>query len=224
SDFGFCFVFLSFRSVSSVSSSLTRRVLFPPPPPSPRPFRLCNHDRSSRKGIVAGTLKEFISKALDALLITSGLVTLVLEEDGTVIDTEEFFQSLEDNTCFMLLERGQKWAQIKGGRVISGIKYPKKKGVAKITFDLYKLHPKEFIGRLNIRATFYEIYSMSYDIRCNGAKHVLKKLLRVVSYLAQVTGQFLIYGSSYVLQLTGEYSDDNTAPSSQSAQRSFLCC
>lgn len=51
-------------------------------------------------------------QTLDALLITSGLVTLVLEEDGTVVDTEEFFQTLGDNTHFMILEKGQKWTPV----------------------------------------------------------------------------------------------------------------
>lgn len=50
----------------------------------------------------------------------------------------------------------------------------KKMGVANITFDLYKLNPKDFIGCLNIKATFYEIYSVSYDIKCMGAKSVLR--------------------------------------------------
>lgn len=49
---------------------------------------------------------------LEAFLITAGTVTLVLEEDGTVVDTEEFFQSLNDNTHFMVLEKGQKWTQV----------------------------------------------------------------------------------------------------------------
>nr|XP_024647701.1 uncharacterized protein LOC105478966 [Macaca nemestrina] len=45
--------------------------------------------------VMASSLQELISKTLDALVITTGLVTLVLEEDGTVVDTEEFFQTLE---------------------------------------------------------------------------------------------------------------------------------
>nr|AYM50952.1 CIDEA (del 33-110aa)-3XHA [synthetic construct] len=74
-----------------------------------RPFRVSNHDRSSRRGVMASSLQELISKTLDALVIATGLVTLVLEEDGTVVDTEEFFQTLGDNTHFMILEKGQKW-------------------------------------------------------------------------------------------------------------------
>ncbi|KAH0617826.1 hypothetical protein JD844_016452 [Phrynosoma platyrhinos] len=113
------------------------------------------------------------SKTLDALMITAGLITLVLEEDGTVVDTEDFFQSLPDNTHFMVLEKGQKWKP--GPNFdIARVQQPKKMGVANITLDLYKLNPKDFIGCLNIKATFYEIYSVSYDIKCMGAKTVLR--------------------------------------------------
>uniref|UniRef100_A0A8C0GA02 Cell death inducing DFFA like effector a n=1 Tax=Chelonoidis abingdonii TaxID=106734 RepID=A0A8C0GA02_CHEAB len=180
-----------------------RRTLFPPLSPAARPFRVSNHDRSSRKGVVASSLQELISKALDALLITAGLITIVLEEDGTVVDTEEFFQSLGDNTHFILLEKGQKWTQ-----------QTKKMGVANITLDLYKLNPKDFIGCLNIRATFYEIYSVSYDIKCMGAKTVLR-MLRLMSHVAQITGQFLLYTGSYVLQLMGEYEEDGMCTNSK---------
>jgi hypothetical protein len=41
----------------------------------------------------------------------------VLEEDGTVVDTEEFFQTLGDNTHFMILEKGQKWAPVSNSLV-----------------------------------------------------------------------------------------------------------
>lgn len=51
-------------------------------------------------------------QTLEAFLIAAGTITLVLEEDGTVVDTEEFFQSLDDNTHFMVLEKGQKWTQV----------------------------------------------------------------------------------------------------------------
>lgn len=54
----------------------------------------------------------FFLQTLEAFLITTGVVTLVLEEDGTVVDTEEFFQSLDDNTHFVALQKGQKWTQV----------------------------------------------------------------------------------------------------------------
>ena len=48
-------------------------------------------------------------QALEALLL-SGALTLVLEEDGTAVESEDFFQLLEDDTCLMVLERGQSWS------------------------------------------------------------------------------------------------------------------
>ncbi|XP_006897092.1 PREDICTED: cell death activator CIDE-A [Elephantulus edwardii] len=191
--------------------SQTKRVLFTPLMHSARPFRVSNHDRSSRRGVMASNLQELISKTLDALVITASLVTLVLEEDGTVVDTEEFFQTLGDNTHFMILEKGQKWTP--GSKYASVYQHPKKSGIARITFDLYKLNPKDFIGCLNVKATMYEMYSVSYDIRCTSAKALLRSVLRFLSYTAQVTGQFLIYTGSYVLRMLGD-PDDSPAPRS----------
>lgn len=46
--------------------------------------------------------------------------------------------------------------------------------VAKLTFDLYKTHPSHFIGCLNVKATLYGVYSLSYEVRCYEAKKMLK--------------------------------------------------
>ncbi|XP_012860423.1 cell death activator CIDE-A [Echinops telfairi] len=194
-------VFLHFRPLTFMGSQ-TKRVLFTSLGPSARPFRVSNHDRSSRRGVMASSLRELISKTLDALVITAGLVTLVLEEDGTVVDTEEFFQTLGDNTHFMILEKGQKWTL--GSKYIPVSQQPKKSGIARVTFDLYKLSPKDFIGYLNVKATMYEMYSVSYDIRCTSAKAMLRSMLRFLSYVAQVTGQFLFSMGSYMLRLLGD--------------------
>lgn len=35
--------------------------------------------------------------------------SLVLEEDGTIVETEEYFQALARDTVFMVLQKGQKW-------------------------------------------------------------------------------------------------------------------
>ncbi|XP_047684850.1 cell death activator CIDE-A isoform X1 [Prionailurus viverrinus] len=193
--------------------SQTKKVLLTPLMHSARPFRVSNHDRSSRRGVMANSLKELLSKTLDALVITSGLVTLVLEEDGTVVDTEEFFQTLGDNTHFMILEKGQRWTP--GGNHVPARQQPKKSGIARVTFDLYKLNPKDVIGCLNVKATMYEMYSVSYDIRCTGVKALLRSLLRVLSHAAQVTGQLLIYIGTYMLQVLGDM-DEQSPPWSHS--------
>ena len=35
---------------------------------------------------------------------------IVLESDGTEVDEEEFFSTLEQYTCFMILKEGEDWA------------------------------------------------------------------------------------------------------------------
>uniref|UniRef100_A0A8C0WUU1 Lipid transferase CIDEA n=1 Tax=Castor canadensis TaxID=51338 RepID=A0A8C0WUU1_CASCN len=197
--------------------SQTKRVLLTPLSPAARPFRVSNHDRSSRRGVMASSLQELVTKTLDALVITAGLVTLVLEEDGTVVDTEEFFQTLGDNTHFMILEKGQKWAP--GNKYVPVSRQPKKSGIARVTFDLYRMNPKDFLGCLNVKATMYEMYSVSYDIRCTGFKAMLRSLLRFVSYAAQVTGQFLVYAGTYMLRVLG---DTEKQPSPKSHARGWF--
>lgn len=39
---------------------------------------------------------------------------------------------------------------------------------------MYKLSPKDFIGCLNVKATMYEMYSVSYDFRCTGLKALVR--------------------------------------------------
>ena len=36
-------------------------------------------------------------------------VYVVLDEDGTEVDEEEYFQTLPDNTLLVLLHKGDKW-------------------------------------------------------------------------------------------------------------------
>lgn len=44
------------------------------------------------------------------VLMVSSILSLVCEEDGTEVDSEEFLTALPDNTVFMGLESGQTWA------------------------------------------------------------------------------------------------------------------
>ncbi|GCC46574.1 hypothetical protein chiPu_0030859, partial [Chiloscyllium punctatum] len=47
------------------------------------------------------------------------------------------------------------------------------KDIARITFDIYKLSPRDLFGSLNVRATFYGLYSMTFDVKCLGPKKVI---------------------------------------------------
>lgn len=51
---------------------------------------------------------HFDPQTMDAFSV-SCVAGLVLDEDGTGVDTEDFFQTLKDSTVLMVLEKGQKW-------------------------------------------------------------------------------------------------------------------
>uniref|UniRef100_A0A452R2U2 Lipid transferase CIDEA n=1 Tax=Ursus americanus TaxID=9643 RepID=A0A452R2U2_URSAM len=199
-------IFLFFSSISrplTFMGSQTKRVLLTPLMHSARPFRVSNHDRSSRRGVMATSLKELLNKTLEALVITSGLVTLVLEDDGTVVDTEEFFQTLEDNTHFMILEKGQKWTPV------SKNTYPNSYGVDFFT------HKRTFPSLvLTCLLSKYILLSLGYMIKCTS-------LLRLLSHAAQVTGQLLMYAGSYMLQLLGDTEEQ--PPRRSHSRRGFMC-
>uniref|UniRef100_A0A8D0B9B9 Lipid transferase CIDEB n=1 Tax=Salvator merianae TaxID=96440 RepID=A0A8D0B9B9_SALMN len=190
------------KSVSNAGSELSRRVWAATPPP-PRPFRVCDHKRNVRKGLMAATLKELIVKAQETLLI-SGIISLVLEEDGTLVETEEFFEVLEDNTALMVLQKGQKWSQAKGASqsyALTREKPRNSRDIARVTFDVYKLNPRDLFGSLNVSATFYGLYSMSCDFQCLGPKKVLREILRVASSIMQGLGHILLGASHYIRRL-----------------------
>ncbi|XP_016350113.1 cell death activator CIDE-3-like isoform X2 [Sinocyclocheilus anshuiensis] len=143
---------------------------------------------------------------------------LVLDEDGTGVDTEDFFQTLKGNTVLMVLRKGQKWApqqrhlpdQKKVERKHNtksgpgcGWKKPRK-DVAKLTIDLYKNHPQDFIGCLNVHATLYGMYSVSYDLQCYKAKRMLREALKWTLFTMQTTGHVLVGTSCYIQHLIDE--------------------
>ncbi|XP_012611503.1 lipid transferase CIDEB isoform X1 [Microcebus murinus] len=168
------------RSVSNMSSKFGRRVWTSAPPPQ-RPFRVCDHKRTIRKGLTAATRQELLDKALETLLL-SGVLTLVLEEDGTEVESEDFFQLLEDDTCLMVLECGQSWSPTRSGMLSYGLgrEKPKhSKDIARITFDVYKQNPRDLFGSLNVKATFYGLYSMSCDFQGLGPKKVLRSEIKM---------------------------------------------
>uniref|UniRef100_A0A3P9CZF9 Cell death inducing DFFA like effector a n=1 Tax=Maylandia zebra TaxID=106582 RepID=A0A3P9CZF9_9CICH len=174
------------RSVSTVQT-ISRHML---PLNQPRCFRVCTYSRMRRRSLTASSLDELLEQFL----------TLVLEEDGTVVDSEEFFQSLPNSTLLMVLEKGEMWTESK---IIPCFRQPKKSGIAKVTFDLYKLQPKDFLCCLAIRATVYEMYTLSYDFRFTRIKRILNSLLCCVTSLTRLAGQLLLCTSSSLLQFTG---------------------
>lgn len=115
------------------------------PAPRPRPYRVCNWDRSLRKGIMAHSLADLLHQVSCRLsvqglstqvggelatfqpcsppasfqaksaLATPGPISLVLDEDGTAVETESFFRTLEEGTVLMALSKGQTWTACKVG-------------------------------------------------------------------------------------------------------------
>ncbi|EZA46760.1 hypothetical protein DMN91_003570 [Ooceraea biroi] len=74
------------------------------------PYKIVDHTRERRKGITASSLKELtnIARSRLALPVDADL-TIVLEQDGTEVDDEEYFATLEKNTNLMVLHGDQKW-------------------------------------------------------------------------------------------------------------------
>ncbi|XP_031839974.1 DNA fragmentation factor subunit alpha isoform X2 [Nomia melanderi] len=74
------------------------------------PYKIVDHAREKRKGITASSLKELTSIARSRLsLPLDAELTIVLEQDGTEVDDEEYFATLERNTSLMVLHGDQKW-------------------------------------------------------------------------------------------------------------------
>ena len=137
-----------------------------------------------------------------ALLLSLSAVSLslVCEEDGTEVDSDEFLITLPDNIALMALEPGQTWKPLPVGwttdtkchfisdgsyrtvsRPLQGAVVLKDnnksrtgRDIARVTFDLYRLSPKDMFGSLNVKATFQGLYSVSADFQCLGPKKVLR--------------------------------------------------
>ncbi|XP_063091573.1 DNA fragmentation factor subunit alpha isoform X1 [Cavia porcellus] len=69
-----------------------------------------NHSREQH-GVAASSLEELRNKACDILAIDKSLtpVTLVLAEDGTIVDDDDYFLCLPSNTKFVALASNEKW-------------------------------------------------------------------------------------------------------------------
>uniref|UniRef100_A0A3B5PN90 Cell death inducing DFFA like effector b n=1 Tax=Xiphophorus maculatus TaxID=8083 RepID=A0A3B5PN90_XIPMA len=179
-------------TTSSFFKSMTKRVWSPPQ----RPFRICCNRRETKKGVTAGTLEELKERAL-LLAISAASVYLVCEEDGTEVDSDEFLMTLPDNTVLMVLEPGQTWKP----QAVSPTNHDKPRtgrDIARVTFDLYKINPKDVFGSLSVKATFQGLYSVSADFQCLGPKKVLREVLRFASTLLQTAGHLLITSASMI--------------------------
>ncbi|XP_071451239.1 DNA fragmentation factor subunit alpha-like [Hetaerina americana] len=74
------------------------------------PYKVVDYRREKKKGVVASSLQELIFRGQEKLGLDNGEeVTVVLEQDGTEVDDEDYFATLERNTSLMLLSGQQRW-------------------------------------------------------------------------------------------------------------------
>ncbi|CAH2243241.1 DNA fragmentation factor subunit alpha-like [Pararge aegeria] len=75
-----------------------------------KPYKICDVNREKKKGIVATSLEDLINKVPDKLGLPAEHLTVVLECDGTEVDDEEYFSTLDPDTSLMILHGNEKWA------------------------------------------------------------------------------------------------------------------
>ncbi|XP_010899224.1 cell death activator CIDE-A [Esox lucius] len=186
------------RSVATIQRTISRRIL---PQPQPRSFEICTKSRNLRREVVVTSLDDLLHRTASAFLLTWQCLSLVLEDDGTVVDSEAIFQSLPSNTRLMVLQEGDTWLPVCPRQA-------KENGVAKLSFHLYKLNPKDFFGCLSVNAALYEMYTLSYDFKCPRAKDMLTCVLRCLMHVVKGAGELLLSVSSYIFQCVGEDNDN----------------
>ena len=64
--------------------------------PELRPFKITDEAKSVRKSVMASTLRELKMKAILKLDMDVQSEVKILEDDGTQLDEEDYFQSLKD--------------------------------------------------------------------------------------------------------------------------------
>ncbi|XP_018589462.1 DNA fragmentation factor subunit alpha isoform X2 [Scleropages formosus] len=80
-----------------------------------KPCKVCDYSRRKLHGLVAPSLRELKSNGCTALgLDPHSPVSVVLEDDGTIVEDETYFLCLPPNTKFMLLCEKEMWAPRKG--------------------------------------------------------------------------------------------------------------
>lgn len=74
------------------------------------PYKVLDYSREQRFGIVAKDLSDLIKRACEKLKIPPGTpIKVALEQDGTEVEDEDYFSTLERNTPLMILVNDQKW-------------------------------------------------------------------------------------------------------------------
>lgn len=73
------------------------------------PYKIVDVTREKKFGVVAKSLQDLVNRACEKLNLT-GPIKVLLELDGTEVDEEEYFCTLDKNTTIMLVSPDQNWA------------------------------------------------------------------------------------------------------------------
>uniref|UniRef100_A0A182QWK9 CIDE-N domain-containing protein n=1 Tax=Anopheles farauti TaxID=69004 RepID=A0A182QWK9_9DIPT len=73
-----------------------------------KPYKVKDVTRAIKKAVVAGTLEEVRSKAAEKFGRTD-LPNIHLDSDGTEVDDEDYFQTLEPNAELIAVFTGEQW-------------------------------------------------------------------------------------------------------------------
>jgi hypothetical protein len=93
----------------------------------PRPFRLTDSTRTLRKGVMSSCLDELLFQAkLKINLDPQVKVSLVLEEDETEVDNEEFFQTLKDHAVLVVITEPIPSRDATGNPLLEALLIPSK--------------------------------------------------------------------------------------------------
>ncbi|KAF0036401.1 hypothetical protein F2P81_011713 [Scophthalmus maximus] len=79
-----------------------------------KPCKVCNFTRQKSYGLVVPSLDELKIKGCEFLGFSpSDQVTVVLEDDGTIVEDQAYFLCLPLNTKFMLLHEKDSWSPVR---------------------------------------------------------------------------------------------------------------
>lgn len=68
--------------------------------------------RNIKKAVVASSLDEVKAKSADKFGKTDDLPNIHLDSDGTEIDDEDYFQTLEPNAELIAVFAGEQWMDV----------------------------------------------------------------------------------------------------------------
>ncbi|XP_019945127.2 DNA fragmentation factor subunit alpha [Paralichthys olivaceus] len=78
-----------------------------------RPCKVCNFSRQKSYGLVVPSLEELKTRGSQFFGHPSDQVTVVLEDDGTIVEDQSYFLCLPPNTKFMLLHEKESWSPVR---------------------------------------------------------------------------------------------------------------